>query len=58
MKKAMAANDYLIEDRTKAQTVRNLLGEETAEKLPGQVDMFGVEVETKKVEEKTERTKV
>ena len=48
MKKAMAANDYLIEDRTKAQT---------AEKIPGQVDMFGAEVETKKVEEKTERTK-
>lgn len=52
MKKAMAANDYLVEDKTKAQTVRNLMREEAAEKIPGQVDMFGAEVE-----EKAERTK-
>lgn len=47
MKKAMAANDWLVADKIKAQTVRNILSEEAAEKLPGQVDMFSAGIEFK-----------
>ena len=47
MTKAMAANDWLVADKIKAQTVRNILSEEAAEKLPGQVDMFSAGIEFK-----------